>query len=52
MHVRCSVNIVRMSLGPSVTNMTTMRCVEIMLAVFNTHGNGAEVTSEVKVNSA
>ena len=52
MHVRCSVNIVRMSLSPSVTNMATVRCVEIMSAVFNTYGIGAEVTSEVNINSS
>jgi hypothetical protein len=46
------VNIVHMALGPSVTNMATMRCVEILSAIFNAYGIGAEVTSEVKGNSA
>jgi hypothetical protein len=48
MHVHCSANIVRMSLGPSVTNMATVRCVKILPAI----GIGGEVTSEVKGNSA
>jgi len=51
MHVRCSVNIVRMSLSSSVTNMATVRYVELMSAIFNTYGTGAEVKGKVGMNA-
>ena len=51
MHVRCSLNVVRMSLSSSVTNMATVRCVEIMSAIFNTYGTGAEVKGKFGMNA-